>query len=158
MRWSLMNFRMRICRGNGSIRRKPVLMSLRLPQIPHDLSWYRTMPATNHLSYGMAPAYRASTPPYVCMWLWLVKYRNSFTFYISSYSRTGTSDSSVSVVNRLRKMLPRNRYSIPGRDRTLFLFDSVQAGSGTHSHSRPIGTWGCFPEDKSARGLILTDV
>jgi hypothetical protein len=33
---------MRIGRGNRSNKRKPALLPLRPPQIPHDLKWART--------------------------------------------------------------------------------------------------------------------
>jgi hypothetical protein len=36
---------MRVGRGNRSKRRKPASVSLRPPQIPHDLTWDRTLAA-----------------------------------------------------------------------------------------------------------------
>jgi hypothetical protein len=51
---------MRMGRGNRSTRRKPAIVSLCRQQIPHDLTWTRTLgrgvekPATNRLSYGTA--------------------------------------------------------------------------------------------------------
>jgi hypothetical protein len=37
---------MRIGKGNRCPRRKPAQMPLRPPQIPHDLTWVRTLAAT----------------------------------------------------------------------------------------------------------------
>jgi hypothetical protein len=51
---------MRIGSGNRTTRNNPGPVPLCPPQIPHDLTWYRTRAAavrslaTNHLSYGTA--------------------------------------------------------------------------------------------------------
>jgi hypothetical protein len=45
----------RISKGNRSIRRKPALVPLCPPQIPHGLTWARTRAAAvGYRSYGMA--------------------------------------------------------------------------------------------------------
>ena len=46
------------------------------------------------------------------------------------------------IVSGLRAGAPRNRGSIPGRDRGLLIVHSVQSGSENHPASYSMGTWG----------------
>jgi hypothetical protein len=54
--------------------------------------------------------------------------------------RIGSRDSSVSTATRLRVGRPRNRGSIPGRDKRFSLLYNIKTGFGVHPTSCAMGT------------------
>jgi hypothetical protein len=69
---------------------------------------------------------------------------------IVSYARSGSRDSSVTMVTALPAKRLRNRGSVPGMDRDFFLLYTIQSGPGAHPAFHLMGIGGPFPRGKAA--------